>query len=80
MSAPSFLFSSYPFQVPERLEKSCDSVTMVPFLILEFINFANWKQNSYYFVNSLKLSLVLSPGGPRSTWVNSGDNLKDKEG
>ena len=32
------------------------TLSMVPFLILEFINFANWKQNSYYFVNSLKLS------------------------
>ena len=33
--------------------KSCDTVTRVPVLISEFINFANWKQNGYYFVNSL---------------------------
>ena len=38
MSAPSCLFSSYPFQIPERLEESCVTVTMVPILILEFIN------------------------------------------
>ena len=41
MSAPSCLFSSYPFQIPERLEKSCDTVTMVPILILEFVNFGS---------------------------------------
>ena len=27
-----------------------------------------------------RLCLVLSPGGPRSTWMKSGDNLQDKEG
>ena len=29
------------FQIPERLEKSCDTVTMVPILILEFVNFGS---------------------------------------
>ena len=56
MSAPSCLFGSYPFQIPEWLEKCCDIVTVVPFLILEFINFANWKQNRYNFANRSKLS------------------------